>query len=84
VSARVVEALCGGEKWRSSAASAGRGLQSAGTYNQADEDMRRDEPWLSHFANVVIWAIHPRVSLRLWWLERLMRGTERKTIYKRF
>jgi len=33
---------------------------------QADEDMRRDEPWLCHFANVVTWAIHPWVSLRLW------------------
>jgi len=33
---------------------------------QADEDMRRDEPWLWHFANVATWAIHPWVSLRLW------------------
>jgi hypothetical protein len=22
---------------------------------QADEDMRRDEPWLWHFANIVTW-----------------------------
>jgi len=35
---------------------------------QADEDMRRDEPWLWHFANVATWAIHPWVSLRVWWL----------------
>jgi hypothetical protein len=35
---------------------------------QADEDMRRDEPWLWRFANVVTWAIHPWVSLRVWWL----------------
>jgi len=34
---------------------------------QADEDMRRDEPWLWLFANVVTWAIHPWVSLRLCW-----------------
>jgi hypothetical protein len=40
---------------------------------QANEDMRRDEPWLWHFANIVTWAIHPWVSLRLWWLERSMR-----------
>ncbi len=33
---------------------------------QADEDMRRDEPW--HFANVVTCVIHPWVSLRVWWL----------------
>jgi hypothetical protein len=26
---------------------------------QADEDMRCDEPWLWHYANVVAWAIHP-------------------------
>jgi hypothetical protein len=39
---------------------------------QADEDMRRDEPWLWlwHFANVMTWIIHPWISLRLWWLER--------------
>jgi hypothetical protein len=37
---------------------------------QADEDMRRYEPWLWHFANVVTWAIHPWVSLRLWWRNR--------------
>ena len=35
---------------------------------QADEDMRRDEPWLWHFANVVTGAIYPWVSLRLLWL----------------
>jgi len=35
---------------------------------QADEDLRRDELWLWHFANAVTWAIHPRMSLRLWWL----------------
>jgi hypothetical protein len=51
---------------------------------QADEDMRRDEPWLWHFANIVTWAIHPWVSLRFWWLELSMRRTERRTIYKRF
>jgi hypothetical protein len=37
---------------------------------QADEDMRRDEPWLWHFANVMTWIIHPWLNLRLWWLER--------------
>jgi len=37
---------------------------------QADEDMRRDEPWLWHFANVVTWAIDPWMSVRVWWLER--------------
>jgi hypothetical protein len=26
---------------------------------QTDEDMRRDEPWLWHLANVVTWIIHP-------------------------
>jgi hypothetical protein len=40
---------------------------------QADEDLRRGEPWLWHIANVVTWFIHPWVSLRLWWLERSMR-----------
>ena len=40
---------------------------------QADEDMRRDEPWLWNFANVVTWAIHRWVSVRVWWLQRLMR-----------
>ncbi len=38
---------------------------------QSDEDIRRDEPWLWHFANIVIWAIHPWMSLRVWWLERV-------------
>jgi hypothetical protein len=51
---------------------------------QADEDMRRDEPWLWHFANVVTWAIHPWLSLRLWWLERSIRRTERRTIHRGF
>jgi hypothetical protein len=37
---------------------------------QANEDMRRDEPLLWHFAHVVTWIIHPWVSLRLWWLRR--------------
>ena len=37
---------------------------------QADEDLRRDERWLWHFANVLTWGIHPWVSLRLWWLDR--------------
>ncbi len=37
---------------------------------QADQDLRRDEPWLWHFANVVTRAIHPWVSLRVWWLGR--------------
>ena len=37
---------------------------------QSDVDLRRDEPWLWHFANVLTWAIHPWMSLRLWWLER--------------
>ena len=32
---------------------------------KADEDMRRDEPWLWHFANVVTWAIHPWINIRL-------------------
>jgi hypothetical protein len=40
---------------------------------QADGAMRRNEPWLWHFANVVTWIIHPSMSLRLWWLERGMR-----------
>jgi hypothetical protein len=40
---------------------------------QADEDMRRDEPGLWHFANVLTWIIHPWISLRLWWLERSIR-----------
>ena len=40
---------------------------------QSDEYMRRDEPWLWHFANTVTWAIHPWMSLRLWWLGRSMR-----------
>ncbi len=35
---------------------------------QADENMRRDEPWLWHFANVVIWFVHPWTSVRVWWL----------------
>ena len=39
---------------------------------QADEDMRRDEPGLWHFSQVMTWAIHPWISLRLWWLERWM------------
>jgi hypothetical protein len=39
---------------------------------QADEDMRRDEPGLWYFANVLTWTIHPWISLRLWWLERRM------------
>jgi hypothetical protein len=37
---------------------------------QADEDMRRDEHWLWHFANVVTRMIHPWVSVRVWWLEQ--------------
>lgn len=37
---------------------------------QAGEDMRRDDPWLWHFANLVTWAIHPWISLRLWSLKR--------------
>ena len=37
---------------------------------QTDDPMRCDEPLLWHFANVVIWAIHPWVSVRVWWLER--------------
>jgi hypothetical protein len=40
---------------------------------QANEDMRRDEPWLWLFAHVVTRIIHPWISLRLWWLERSMR-----------
>ena len=36
------------------------------------------------FANVVTWAVHPWVSLRLWWLERSIRRTERRTIYRGF
>jgi len=40
---------------------------------QADVDMRRDEPGLWLFVHVVTWFIHPSVSLRLWWLERSMR-----------
>jgi hypothetical protein len=40
---------------------------------QADENMRRDEPWLLHFANAVTRAIHPWIALRLWWLERSQR-----------
>jgi hypothetical protein len=40
---------------------------------QVNEDMRRGEPWLWLFANVVTWAIHPWVSLRVWWLVRSMR-----------
>jgi hypothetical protein len=51
---------------------------------QADEDMRCDEPWLWHFANVLTWIIHPSVSLRLWSLERPMRRTERRTNYRGF
>jgi hypothetical protein len=51
---------------------------------QADDDMRRDEPGLWLFAHVVTWFIHPWVSLRLWWLERSMRRTERRTTYRRF
>jgi hypothetical protein len=39
---------------------------------QGDEDMRRDEPWLWHFANVVTWTVHPWVSLRRWWMGRSM------------
>ena len=42
-------------------------------WRQSDEDMRRDEPWLWHFANVVIWFVHPWVSVRVWRLERSMR-----------
>jgi hypothetical protein len=45
----------------------------------ADEDLRRDEPWLWYFANVVTWAIHPWVSLRLWWMERSMLRTVQST-----
>jgi hypothetical protein len=37
---------------------------------QADEDMRGDEPWLWHFANVMTWIINPWMSLGLCWLER--------------
>jgi hypothetical protein len=40
---------------------------------QANEDMRRDEPWLWLFAHVATWAIHPWVSLRVRWLEWTMR-----------
>jgi len=29
-------------------------------------------------------AFHPWVNLRLWWLERSMRRTERRAIYKGF
>jgi hypothetical protein len=39
---------------------------------QADEDMRRDEPRLWHFANVATWFVPPWVSVRLWWLLRSM------------
>jgi len=38
-----------------------------------DEDMRRDELWLRHFANARTWIILPWISLRLWWLERSIR-----------
>jgi hypothetical protein len=37
---------------------------------QADEDLRRDEPWLWLFAHVVTRMIHLWVALRLWWLNR--------------
>ena len=37
---------------------------------RADEDMRRDEPWLWLFAHVATWIIHPWISLRVWWLIR--------------
>ena len=40
---------------------------------QADEDMRRDDPWLWHFANVATRAIQPWLSVRLWWLTRSIR-----------
>ena len=40
---------------------------------QANEDMRRDEPWLWLFVHVVTRTIHPWIALRLWWLERSMR-----------
>jgi hypothetical protein len=40
---------------------------------QANDDMRREEPWLWLFANIVTCAIHPWVSRRLRWLERSMR-----------
>ena len=40
---------------------------------QADEDLRRDEPWLWHFANVVTWVIHPWMRLRFVWIERSLR-----------
>ncbi len=31
-------------------------------------------PRLWNFANVVIWFVHPWVSLRVWWLDRPMRS----------
>jgi hypothetical protein len=40
---------------------------------QANEDMRRDEPWLWLFAHMVTWAIHPWTNVRLLWLEWTMR-----------
>jgi hypothetical protein len=40
---------------------------------QADQDMRRDEPWLWLFSTVVAWILHPWISLRLWWFELSMR-----------
>ncbi len=40
---------------------------------QADEDLRRDEPWLWHFANIVTWVVHPWVSPRFLWIERSLR-----------
>jgi len=40
---------------------------------QANEDMRRDEPWLWRFAKTATWAIHPWMSLRLWWLGKSLR-----------
>ena len=39
---------------------------------QTDEDLRREEPSLWHFANVMTWAIHPWMGLRLSWLARSM------------
>jgi len=40
---------------------------------QANEDMRRDEPFLWLFAHMVTRIIHPWIALRLWPLERSMR-----------
>jgi hypothetical protein len=36
---------------------------------QANDDMRRDEPWLWLFANVSTCAIHPCTNVQVWWLE---------------